>query len=147
MSHSLTWGVTTDAGVDAVYAPASREATEGLFDVVVFGANEFELRPRTALARSLLAMWVAMDMRPALLCRMGKPVEEGAWGKDVTSMRFKGRCTSLLSRGDDPFYTGQYLSPEEYAACRELLVARRTAEEETKKQPSPTTAKKRRRRP
>lgn len=120
---------TSGGDSDTAWVVAARSdptMTRGLFDVEVGTADEIRLTPKTELAKSLLAMWLAMDWRPSIICK-GGPGDESSYGRGVIRLEIKLRSAPLLADGNDPHYTGRKISPDEAAACRKLLEKMRRA--------------------
>lgn len=116
-------GTLTIEGPVWVQSPPQPRPTLHLFDVEVGHSNELNLIPRTDLARSLLAMWIHGNKGMALSCRgIGtEPVSEHGYGRTVESATITFKCGPVLSSGDDPYFTGMGLSPDEVKAARALV--------------------------
>lgn len=108
--------------------PSGAVPTRDLFDVEVYGANKLTLIPRTELAKSLLGMWLHGECKRSLRLS-GLMNGKGSYGRDVDAMDMEFSTRPLLATGDDPYFTGLTLNPEEAAACRKLVDDMRTAKQ------------------
>lgn len=98
-----------------------------LFDVEVFKMNQLRLIPRTELAKSLLAMWgnVSRSARWVTVGTMGQNSDEMRYGGLLRHAEITFASSPMLSSGDDPYFTGMSISPDEQQACRAFLEQRR----------------------
>jgi hypothetical protein len=107
-----------------VWGESAPVPTRDLFDVEVFAANKFRLIPRTELAKSLLSMWLCGDVRVSLSDTMQQGVS-GAYGNGVRYLELTHETRPMLAHGDDPYYTGMALKPDEVEAVRKYIDNRR----------------------
>lgn len=104
--------------------PPKERLTEGLIRCAVKNENELILIPLTDLGASILARLMHGEKQWAGLFA-GGPAAEMRWGKGLERVEITQRTSPMLSTGDDPFYTGQTITPEEAKACRAWLEHRR----------------------
>lgn len=128
---------TTTAGSSSIEAQVSlippkepeRKGIADLFDVVVFSANEVRFVPKCELARSLLAMWQhGWSDAQATSTHRGDPTLNWRYGKTLDCLDVVFKSRPMLSSGDDPYFTGMVLKPEEVTAVRALVDRLRAAE-------------------
>lgn len=114
------------------------EPTRRLFDVEVDGLMGFSLIPLTDLARDLAGAWLhgtlkttlcgITSQRPSYAPSSASPRTDSM---RVDRLRLVCEPGSLLSRGGDPFYTGQGISEDERIVALAAIEAHRTAKRES----------------
>ena len=104
----------------------ARMNADAMFSVEVGRANELRLIPKCDLARSLLAMWMHGTREARVGCALSGAPGDGTYGRDVQAMDITFVSRPMLSQGDDPYYTGMALKPEEYEAARKAVDALRS---------------------
>lgn len=108
-------------------APAdSARRTEGLIRCGVGFSNELILTPLTDLGASILAQFQHGDH--VFMSRWsGRFHAKNTYGREVQGLVITQKTRPMLSSGDDPFFTGMTISPDEQQACRALIEKLRAA--------------------
>ncbi len=126
-------GTGSMATVDycATVGPNTPLPVRSLFEVEVDGLLGFSLIPKNQLAKDLAGAWLGGAMkatlegftprRPAI--PLDSNIRRGAM--DVTALRIRVEPGVLLTKGGDPFFTGQTISDEEQAVALAAIEAHR----------------------
>ncbi len=89
-----------------------------MFVLAVRHFNELIFFPKTALAQSLLAMWAHAGWGLELQMRHTPDPAGWRYGAGIERATLRMQTRPMLSSGDDPYYTGMSLTPEELKVAR-----------------------------
>lgn len=118
-SAANTFAVKAESGYSP--KPDPERPVGNLFRAEYVRGNVLRLTPLNDLAAHLLGQWLGGEVKRTAHCHGRSSTSEHRYGQSIECMDFEFSSRPMLSSGNDPYWTGMSLSPEEAKAARQFI--------------------------
>jgi hypothetical protein len=141
-TESTTGVGTVTLTVDCMHKDPGPLPTPNLFRAEYVEGNILRLTPLSAVGAKLLAEWMGCDVRMSTVSRGCPPPDYTRHGKGLRFADVEFVTRPLIASGNDPYYTGFGVTPDEAKAAREFIERRRAEARQVKQRAVNSTAPK-----